>query len=302
VARELNQIGGSFPVLVKQEATVAQADLANLPNLRLAATQSNLPALVVSQKYAAIVSDLLVLEQNTAQGVSDANLSQTVRVLGLVSRMKEDASQQRAILTAALLQHELDPAASTALVSAQSDQAANLASFSLSATNAQRRAFQDSVSRSFDSTAAADEQQALSMAPKLSDDPTTADDFYGAMTNEINTQMGSVERGLMNNITARIVTLRNEAVVSAIAVAVAVLLVLGLALLFTVIVARSMVRPLRRLRAGALEVAGVRLSRWRSSRSMWIPPMRSVRWRGRLIRFTGRRCGWLLMRRRCGGT
>ena len=39
----------------------------------------------------------------------------------------------------------------------------------------------------------------------------------------------------------------------------AVLLVLVIALLFTVIVGRSMVRPLRRLRAGALEVAGVRL-------------------------------------------
>ncbi len=39
----------------------------------------------------------------------------------------------------------------------------------------------------------------------------------------------------------------------------AVLIVLVIALLFTVVVGRSMVRPLRRLRAGALEVAGVGL-------------------------------------------
>ena len=57
VSADLNQIGGSFPALVQQEAAVAQADLANLPNLRLAATQSDLPALVVVQKYAGVISD-----------------------------------------------------------------------------------------------------------------------------------------------------------------------------------------------------------------------------------------------------
>src|SRR5262249_3987680 len=141
-------VGGSFPALVRQEATVAQADLANLPNLRLGATQSDLPAPVGVQKDAGIISDLPVLGQNTAQGASDATLAQDGRVLGLVSRMKEDASQQRAILTAALLQHTLDPAARTALQNAQTDQNANLSSFNLSATNAQRQAFQTSVSQS----------------------------------------------------------------------------------------------------------------------------------------------------------
>jgi signal transduction histidine kinase len=259
VEADLGQVGGSFSPLVRQEAAAALSDLQNLPNLRLAATQTKLPALVVAQKYSNVISDLLVLEQNTAQGVSDPTLSQTVRVLGLVSRMKEDASQQRAILAAALIQRSLDPASRIALQNAQSDQAANLASFNLSATNAQRQLFQNSVAGSFDTAASADEQAALSGGTSLAHDTTTPDDWYGAMTNEINYQMGSVERRLDNNIIARTVTLRNEAVIYALAVALAVLAVLGLALLFTVVVARSMVRPLRRLRAGALEVAGVRL-------------------------------------------
>ena len=259
VVGDLNQIGGSFPALVRQEAQVAVADLGNLPNLRLAATESQLPALVVVQKYSGIIGDLLVLEQNTAQGASDATLSQNVRELGLVSRMKEDASEQRAILTAALIQHNLDPAARTALESAQSDQAASLSSFNLGATNAQRQLFQASVSNSQVPQAQAQEQQALAGGTSLRNDTVTPDDFYGAMTNEINFQLGSVERNLVNAIIARTVQLRNAAVVSALVTAVAVLVLLGLALLFTVMVARSMVRPLRRLRAGALEVAGVRL-------------------------------------------
>src|SRR5262249_61659116 len=125
-------ISGSSPARVRQEAQVALADLGNLPNLRLAGSESQLPALVVAQKYNGIIGDLLVLEQNTSQGASDATLSQAVRVLGLVSRMKEDASEQRAILTAALIQHSLDPAARTALENAHSDQAATLPSFTLS--------------------------------------------------------------------------------------------------------------------------------------------------------------------------
>ncbi|HYA53354.1 MAG TPA: nitrate- and nitrite sensing domain-containing protein, partial [Streptosporangiaceae bacterium] len=161
VVADLNQISGSFPALVQQEAQVALADLANLPNLRLAATESQLPALVVVQKYSGIIGDLLVLEQNTSQGASDATLSQAVRALGLVSRMKEDASEQRAILTAALIEHNLDPAARTALENAQSDQAASLSSFNLGATNAQRQLFQTSVSNSQVPQAEAQEQQAL---------------------------------------------------------------------------------------------------------------------------------------------
>jgi signal transduction histidine kinase len=258
VTQRVAQISGSLSPTAQQGVSAALADLENLPNLRLEATQSDLNA-PITQKYSRIITDLLVLEQNTGQGVSDVTLAETVRVLGLVSRMKEDASQQRAILTAALIQHVLDPGARTALLTAQADQASNSVSFSLSATNAQRQQFQDSVSGSFVPLANQEEEQALAMGTSLKNDPTTADDFYGAMTNEINTQLGSIERNLVNSITARTVKLRNAAVVSALVVAIAVLLVLGLAVLFTVMVARSMVRPLRRLRAGALEVAGVRL-------------------------------------------
>jgi signal transduction histidine kinase len=262
VEADLAQVGGSFASLTRQEASTALTDLAGLPNLRLAATQTQLPALVVVQKYGILISDLLVLEENTAQGASDATLSQTVRQLGLVSRMKEDASQQRAILAAALIQGGLGPDELQALTAAQSDQNANLGSFNLSATNAQRELWNNSVSRSLAPLASSEEQQAIALqstAGSLRTDPSTADDWYGAMSNVVDFQMGSVERTLLNTIITRTVTLRNQAVVSALVIAVAVMLVLGLALLFTVVVARSMVRPLRRLRAGALEVAGVRL-------------------------------------------
>jgi signal transduction histidine kinase len=271
VTQRLEQIGASLAPQNRQEAQEALDDLENLPNVRLDADQSQLIAPMM-QRYSRIITDLLVLEQNTAQGVSDVTLVQNVSLLILVSRMKEDASQQRAILTAALIRHLLDAGSRTSLLTAQSDQAANLVSFSLSATNAQRQLFQKSALRSLVPLAKSEEDQALSMgtsptgspssltgSTSLKNDPTTPDDFYGAMTNEIDSQLGSVQRNLVNSIIARTVALHNAALVSALFVAIAVLLLLGLALLFTVVVVRSMVRPLQRLRVGALEVAGVRL-------------------------------------------
>src|ERR1019366_9216645 len=60
-------------------------------------------------------------------------------------------------------------------------------------------------------------------------------------------------------VTSRAASLRKDAITSAVVVGAAVLLVLALALLFTIIVGRSMIRPLQRLRSGALQVAGVGL-------------------------------------------
>ncbi|MBO0786210.1 MAG: nitrate- and nitrite sensing domain-containing protein, partial [Actinobacteria bacterium] len=259
----LTQVKSSYSDSAQQEAANAIAALNTLPDLRSAATKTQLPVLVVVQKYRDVINDLVVLENETAQGASDATLNQTVRVLGLVSLMKEEASEQRAILTAGLIQHQLTPAEVTALSGAQSLQQSNLQAFQGSATPQQRQLWDSSVARSFVYLASSEEQQALSLQAtqggSLKGDSTTADDWYGAMSNAITDQLGGVERKLVDTTLSRSTALRSSAVRDAAIVGGGVLLFLVLALLFTAGVARSMVRPLRRLRAGALQVAGVRL-------------------------------------------
>jgi signal transduction histidine kinase len=259
VKSELDQIGGGFPAQTQQEASSSLSALDKLAPLRAAATGTELDPLVVSNEYTTLIDDLLVLEDATAQGASDPTLAQDVRALDLISHAKEDASEQRAILTAALLTHTLDSRSEQSLENAESDENTNLDEFNLTATAAQRQQFSNAGAGSTGYLASADEQAAIALAPHLGADTTNADDWYGAMTHTINYQMGSVERNLGNQIIARAQSLRNGAVAAAIIWGVAILIVLGLALFFTVIVARSMVRPLRRLRAGALEVAGMRL-------------------------------------------
>jgi signal transduction histidine kinase len=263
VESELRQVGTAFPSQVRQEAVTALSELGSpLSGLRSAAATTSLPALVVVQKYANLIDDLLVLEDATVQGASDPQLAQSVHVLGLVSQMQQDASEQRAILAAALLNQNLNPAELQALTTAQSDQTANLNQFKLSATPAQQDLFNRSGSGSIAFQAPADEIAAISLQAtnhNLQGDTTSADDWYGSMSHTITYQMGSVLQSLVSGITTRATSLRNQAVTAAIAIGLAVMIILALALLFTVVVVRSMVRPLRRLRAGALEVAGVRL-------------------------------------------
>ena len=85
-----------------------------------------------------------------------------------------------------------------------------------------------------------------------------AEQWFGNVTKTIG-KVRLVEETLSSQAIKRAQDLRTKAIIAAVAIGGAVLLVLVIALLFTVVVGRSMVRPLRRLRAGALEVAGVRL-------------------------------------------
>ncbi len=263
VTRELGQIGSSFSPQAQQEATTARTALLNLPSLRKASTRTFMPAPVVVAKYTGLINDLLAMIDVTGQGASDATLGQDIRVLSLVSRQKEEASEQRGLLSAGLLQRLLTANELNSLNAALSEQESNAQSFDSAASAAQRQLWNNSVSGSFVFQANEEEIQAISNAQQnngsLRNDPTNVDDWYGSMTNEIDTQMGSVERALNSQITSRAAQLHKDALTYAIAVGLAVLIVLGLALFLTVVVGRSMVRPLRRLRAGALEVAGVRL-------------------------------------------
>jgi hypothetical protein len=256
------QIGSTYPAQTQQAAATVLTTLSGLQYLRNASIGSQLPALVVVQKYTQVIDDVLALNDEISQSASDPTLAQTVRVLGLVSAMKEQASEQRAILAAALLQGSFGPGQLAALEAAQSAQQSNLAAFDISASVGQRQLWNNSVDQSFAYLANSEELQAISLAgsgASLLSGPTTAVDWFGAMSNTIEFQMGSVENQLAATVTSRAASLRKDAITSAVVVGAAVLLVLALALLFTIIVGRSMIRPLQRLRSGALQVAGVGL-------------------------------------------
>ena len=108
VRGELNEINSSFSAQTQQEAATARTALQNLRFLRGAATGTQLPALVVVQKYATIIQQLLGLIDVTGQGASDATLGQAIQ--GARPGVQDEGTSfrsQRAILTYGLLVGQL---------------------------------------------------------------------------------------------------------------------------------------------------------------------------------------------------
>src|SRR5215467_14379677 len=258
-------IGAAYPAVAQQEAQGAITAIAGVPALRSAATTTQIPSLAVIQQYAGTIDQLLALEDEIATGGNDAALADTVRIVGLISGMKEEVSREQAILTSALTPdlvgaNEFQPGQLSALSAAQAEQQANVSQFSLAATSSQRQLYDTTLSSAQANRAQAQIQQAITLAL---DGGSSAEN--PAFTNAANgaaylvSSLHAVEQGFMSSIIGQSASQRGKAIRSALIDSAAVMLVLGLALFFTIAVGRSMTRPLRRLRTGALEVAGTRL-------------------------------------------
>jgi signal transduction histidine kinase len=258
-------IGPSYPLVAQQEAKGAITAIAGLPALRSAAISTHIPALIVIQEYASTISRLLALEGEIATGSKDAALADTVRVVGLISASKEQTSQEQAILTSALTPDlvgatKFQPSQLTAISAAQAEQQADLTQFGLVATSSQRHLYDSALSSAQATHAQAQVQQAITLAldgGSFAENPAFTNAASGSAY--LVASLHRVEQGFVGSIIGRGAALRTRSITAALIEGLAVMLVLALALLFTTAVGRSMARPLRRLRTGALQVAGVRL-------------------------------------------
>jgi signal transduction histidine kinase len=260
----LHGVGSDYPALAQSDAASALYAIHSLPYLRAAAVHTALPALVVIQKYANVINTLLALDSQVAVGSNDGTLANTVRAASLVSAMKEESSEQQAILSSAQapdLQSlgQWGPSEATAITNAQAQQQGDLNEFDAAASPAQLALYHNATSGTSVSNASQEEQLAISSANGSTVNAGLAVDNAVAATSYLVGSLRSVEHSLVSSIVSRSQSLRNTAITDLVIGSVLVILVLAIALLLTTIVGRSLVRPLRRLRGGALDVAGVSL-------------------------------------------
>jgi signal transduction histidine kinase len=265
VKSEIGAINGSYPALVQQEAQAAVTAINGLRDLRAEATGTDLPTLVVIQEYSNTISTLLAVDAQVATGSNDSTLADTASVVSLLSSIKEEASEQQAILTSALNSDlvglgQFGPSQQAAITDAEAEEQGNQAEFDSAATSSQRQLFNNALSGPNVAQAQAEEQEAISLASSnsaIATDPTIVD--ASTAMSYVVSSMRSVEQQLVASVISRSTSLRNGAIVAVVIDIVGVALLLGIALISTTVVGRSMVGPLRRLRTGALQVAGVRL-------------------------------------------
>ena len=242
----------------------------DLQFVRQAALTTKSPALSVISYYERIIQSFTTFSNDVAAGTGNATLQSDASVLNALLRMEDDASLQRAYLYQALesTPKGLTPSALDDLNQAIEQQAADTAAFQQSATVNQQQQENNTVAgpkvdeaKSALKLAVATANAGRPLTIGQQQACGTADEaacWMNTQSAQVN-QMRVVSNGLVSDITAQANALESNSLHNALIISVATLVLLIIVLLITTFVARSMIRPLRKLRSDALEVAGSKL-------------------------------------------
>ena len=159
-------IGSGFPVNIQNGVATVNADITGprLKNLHnTLSPQAPQDELAVIANYGAVISDMINLADQTAQGVSDAGLSSDVRAFNALALAKEQLSQQRALLNYSFSNPgDLTPAnvfvdqnTELALQIASQEEFSNESAFQQAATPAERAFLASTLSSSAAATSVA---------------------------------------------------------------------------------------------------------------------------------------------------
>jgi signal transduction histidine kinase len=248
------------------------AGINDLTLIRQAALKTQYPPLAIIQTYdERLIGPFDTFSNDIAAGTGNASMQTNVTVLNALLRMEDDASLQRAYLYQALASPSpgLTSVALTALNQAATQQQADTSQFTGDASVTEAQNLNNTVSGPQVDAAKSEESLAVALTGKNQPISTIgtaqtcgntpqAQCWYQTQAVQIS-DMRQVSDGLVGQITAQANALTASSLRSAIITSVVTLLLLILVLLITTFVARSMIRPLRKLRADALEVAGSKL-------------------------------------------
>ncbi len=265
ISGDANNIGPTYPTAIRSALSDVQARISDLDHLRSATAPpgGNIPVLPLVQDYTNSIDTLLTFTRLSGSGTNDTQLSNDVITLTALARAENQASEQRGVLYAALIARQFPPQGLTSLESAEAQESAAESDFQSSASLAEKQLFQNKVSGSTVDQAAFEEQLAastsndgsISIGVPAANAPGL---WYGNMTTTVQDMRGA-ENTLLSNILTRSQSLESAATRFAVLISIIVLALLVIVLLITTFVARSMIRPLRRLREDALDIAGTRL-------------------------------------------
>lgn len=257
-----NQVAASpaYPAQTRDDARTVLYRLGELPSLRDAVLHSHLPAQIAVQKYSTVVTDLLGMIATTSGQSADPTLTSWVHTVGTLADVQAELATQRALVTADLVGHAVPPGGESALSQAIAAQSTDLDQFTASATSAQANRYAYTVTGSHVAGMQATLNRVVSSGGSWVGSPP-AGTLAAWSTDSSGTigEVNAVAAHLAGAITARAGRLHTDQIDGAVGAGVVALAVLVAILLATILVARSLSRPLRRLRADALTVATKRL-------------------------------------------
>ena len=239
------------------EATLARLDV--LTGVRFATENSNLPAGATLRSYSELISGMLDLSDQTVADVSDPDLARQRLASSALARVKDQMSVKRALLAEALQEGHLSSDELRALLGADAELDAARSDFRKFATPAEQRMYDDTVIGLIVDTGNNMVESAVTRAEMGQNlaglDPAQ---WETSATYTVNLAY-QVQQALQSETQTNIDSLASGARRSVIVNAGTVLAILVLCVVLAVIIARSLLRPLRALRRTALDVAEHRL-------------------------------------------
>ncbi|MFB9203976.1 nitrate- and nitrite sensing domain-containing protein [Nonomuraea spiralis] len=265
VLASANAIDAAHAARIRDGVENMRRWLSGLDSLRTSMVAEGVPPRAAITTYTTMIGVFSAIQGDLGDGVNDDDLQGDVAALGSLQRVKEEVSRQQAILMIALIERELDYDDLSEFLGSWSRQQAELAAFEQAADPADLKAYQKGMRGPDIDRADAMRQRALAQVREYNRirdlDVTSARDlsrWYDSTTLAGNA-MRKVEDGLATKIVTRARELSDTEQRNAIISGATILVLLLLVLIITTRVAGSLVRPLRRLRAEALQVATTRL-------------------------------------------
>ena len=251
-----------------QDLDAVKASINDLANVRKGVTASSFPASQIIRVY----SGNLIAPANTfsaaiGTGASDADLQANVNTLGALLRDENQVAVQRAILYAALSSPQgiLRSENLATLNQAYEQGKADLADFDASTDTAEQQFYSNTVSGAQVDIASSNEilaQQLAQSQPSVPLSRLNPQLQAGSWNRDMGLTVSdtrTVADDLVSKISDRAAALRSQATTDLVVTSIVTLLLLLLVALVSTVVARSLIRPLRKLRSDALDVAGHRL-------------------------------------------
>jgi len=246
VRRLARQVGRDGPAGTRAGAASVLASIADLPELRRYAAQGQAPALAVINRYSTATAGLFPISDGIADLSGSPTLMTSGHALAALSRMKDQASEQQAILGVALAEGRFAPGVRTALISSQAQQASDLVTFRALATPEESWALSTTLASPLAGQAQAVEQRAAAAGPGALVLGAPASRQWGDGMSFTVGWMRHAEQQLAAWNAGYGRSLQRSAMEYAIITGAVALAILAIVLLATMILARSLLRPLRR--------------------------------------------------------
>ncbi|MEU8142312.1 nitrate- and nitrite sensing domain-containing protein [Nonomuraea sp. NPDC048901] len=252
----------SLSDLGRRKLATIRTRLTQLASLRATVAGTLLPPLPTMEKYSEAIAEMLQLYDEVTQGSTDEQLISTTAALRAIARYEEETSKLRGLLMIALVRGSFEEPEYKAFLDARSRRESERTSFRTVATVAQRQFFDNTVA----SVKVGRGEFYMNRAVFLTNtglslrrlDTSTTDDvarWFESISDTVDSAH-TVQKAMSQQVATISADVQgNDQYVAGLNIALVITLII-LVLAVTAVMARSLVRPLRRLRGDALKVAG----------------------------------------------